>query len=217
MAVAPAENTQTSGTADNLLSARSALLTAAWIGLVGGYADLLLMFLRRKAQGIFYLQGREFPWTVPLAGLAFVMAPALLTVLANRIRPGLVTRPAAAWLFTTVALWGALLRLPLHTVASLVLAAGVGRRASRMALAAAARRPIAAKKAVVPVVPGHFSHGGSNDSPPSMVSSALRTSGGVSTGSLCTEPSTSSTLTYGVTCSSCADDCASTSGTSLCM
>jgi arylsulfatase A-like enzyme len=149
MAVAPAENTQTSGTADDLLSARAALLTAAWIGLVGGYADLLLMFLRRKAQGIFYLQGREFPWTVPLAGLAFVMAPALLTVLANRIRPGLVTRPAAAWLFTTVALWGALLRLPLHAVASLVLAAGLGRLASRMALAAAARRPIVARLSLV--------------------------------------------------------------------
>jgi len=149
MAVALAENTQTSGKADDRLSPRSTLLMAAWIGLVGGYADLLLMFLRRKALGIFYLQGREFPWTVPLAGLALVMAPALLTVVANRIRPGLVTRSAAAWLFTTVALWGSLLRLPLYAVASLVLAVGLGRWASRKAVAIAARRPIVARLSLV--------------------------------------------------------------------
>lgn len=149
MAVPLAEKTQASETVDDPLNARSTLLMAAWIGLVGGYADLLLMFLRRKALGIYYLQGREFPWTVPLAGLALVMAPALLTVLANRIRPGLVTRHAAAWLFTTVALWGALLRLPLYASASLLLAAGVGRWASRTAVATAGRRPIAARLSLV--------------------------------------------------------------------
>ena len=60
-----------------------------------------------------------------------------------------MTRPAAAWLFTTVALWGRMLRLPLHSAASLLLAAGLGRWASRMAVAIAARWPIAARLSLV--------------------------------------------------------------------
>ena len=140
MVIASAEKEHPCESTDAFLAPRSAVWLAAWFGLVGGYVDLILMILRRKIFGYYYLQGREFYWTVPLAGLALVMVPGLLTALVNRLRPGCVSHRAAAWLFMTVALWGALLRLPLQGGASLLLAAGIGRWASRAAVAVTPRR-----------------------------------------------------------------------------
>jgi arylsulfatase A-like enzyme len=125
------------------LSPRGALQFAAWFGLLGGYLDLAGMFLRRKYwdQDLYYWEGRDFPWTVPLANLALVMAPGLLVAVANRLRPGLVPLRFAAWVFATVALWGPLLRMPVSGTASLLLAAGLARWASRGTAAYAPRFP----------------------------------------------------------------------------
>jgi arylsulfatase A-like enzyme len=145
MVIAPDKRARIRDSPDALLSPRSALLLAAWIGYMGGYIDLIAMILRRKIFGYYYLQGRDFYWTVPLAGLVLVMVVGILVGLANRLRPGLVSHRAAAWLFLTAALWGVLFRLPLHGVAGLLLAAGLGRWTSRAAVLSSSRWPRAAR------------------------------------------------------------------------
>jgi arylsulfatase A-like enzyme len=139
MVIAPAEKARPLTPTSVSLTPRSSLLLAAWIGLLGGYVDLAAMIIRRTIFGHFYLQGREFYWTVPIASLVLVMVPGALTAIANRIRPGCVSLRAAAWLFATIALWGALLRLPLHGAASLLLATGMGRWASHALVVNASR------------------------------------------------------------------------------
>jgi arylsulfatase A-like enzyme len=106
---------------------------AAFFGLVGGYLDLgAIVFKRDVAHAsLYYEQGRHFPWAVPLSNLTVLMIPGLLVALAVRVRPGSVSGRAAAWLFATLALWGPLLRAPLYGVATLTLAAGLGRGIGR--------------------------------------------------------------------------------------
>ena len=53
----------------------------------------------------------------------------------NRLRPKLVSLNAAAWLFATLAIWSALLRLPMYGACSLVLAAGLARPISNAVVA----------------------------------------------------------------------------------
>jgi arylsulfatase A-like enzyme len=116
-------------TGGSTLSPRSAVLIAACFGLIGGYIDLGgIVFQKEILNGVLYFyQGRHFPWTVPAAILMLLMVPGVLVAAANWLRPGLVSLPAAAWLFATLALWCPLLRMPLDGTASLVLAAGLGR------------------------------------------------------------------------------------------
>jgi arylsulfatase A-like enzyme len=113
--------------------ARSAVLLAAWFGLVGGYTDVLMLLVKKDVfhASLYYNQGRHFFWTIPLACLAILAVPGLLVVAVNRLRPGLIPLRAAGWLFATLALWEPLLRTPLAGAASLVLAAGLGRWFSR--------------------------------------------------------------------------------------
>ena len=127
--------------AGSSLSPRGALVLAAWFGLVLGFLDLGGVILKRDVLHAlpYYKQGRFFPWTVPLANLAVLMVPGLLVSGLNRLRSGLVSVRAAAWLFATLGLWGALLNLPLAGAASLLLAAGLGRWVSR-AIAASGPR-----------------------------------------------------------------------------
>ena len=111
------------------LSSRGSLGLAAWFGLAAGYLDLGGLVLAKQGihSSVYYQQGRFFPWAVPLAHLTIMMAPGLLVAGLNRLRPGLVPVRAAAWLFSTLAIWGPLLNLPLSGTASLLLAAGSGR------------------------------------------------------------------------------------------
>jgi arylsulfatase A-like enzyme len=67
-----------------------------------------------------------------------LMVPGVVVAVLNRLRPGLVPVRAAVWLFAALAIWGPLLRMPLYGAASLLVAAGVGRRIGG---AVAARAP----------------------------------------------------------------------------
>jgi len=111
----------------------SALVLAAWFGLVGGYIDLGMIFLKKDLAhaALFYFQGRNFRWVVPVANLVIMMVPGLLVAGVNRLRPGLVSLRSTAFLFATLAIWGPLLRAPLYWAASLVFAAGAARLISR--------------------------------------------------------------------------------------
>ncbi len=106
-----------------------AVLLAIAFGLCGGYLDLGLILLRKYCwdeEG--YLRtARDFPWTVPLGHALLLVGPGLLVGCINLPRRKLVTLRVAAWLFATLAIWAALLRLPLYAACSLLLAVGIGR------------------------------------------------------------------------------------------
>src|SRR5271166_4229262 len=104
----------------------SALVLSAWFGLVGGYFDLAMIFVKTDLAhaSLFYQQGRNFRWVVPVANLVIMMVPGLVVAGVARLRPGLVSLRSTAFLFATLAIWGPLLRAPLYGVATLVLAAG---------------------------------------------------------------------------------------------
>ena len=111
------------------LSSTSAVLLAVAFGLLGGYLDLSLI-LARSAFGyddVPVRVGRDFPWTVPVSHALLLLIPGLMVAAINRHRPGRVSLRVATWLFATLAFWGALLRLPLYGVGSLLLAAGLAR------------------------------------------------------------------------------------------
>jgi arylsulfatase A-like enzyme len=111
----------------------SLLMLAAWFGLVGGYFDLGMIFLKKDLAhaALFYQQGRNFRWVVPVANLIVMMVPGLLVAVLTRLRPGLVSLRSASFIFATLAIWGPLLRSPLYGVACLVFAAGAAYLISR--------------------------------------------------------------------------------------
>jgi arylsulfatase A-like enzyme len=115
------------------LSAWDVLALAAWFGLAGGALDLAMIFVRRDVfhTSLYYEQGKNFRWVVPLANLAVIMAPGLVLAVVSRLRPGIVSPRATAWALATFAVWGPLLRLPLFGAATMLLAAGIGRALSR--------------------------------------------------------------------------------------
>ena len=72
----------------------------------------------------------------------------VLVAVVNWVRPGRpMTLRAGAWLFTTLAIWAALLRMPLYGVCSLLLAAGLARPISA-AVASCSRHPRQARYAL---------------------------------------------------------------------
>ena len=113
---------------ESTLSPAKALLLAAWFGLVGGYFDLAVIFLKRDVfhLALYYEQGRFFRWVVPLADLLIMLAPGLMVASVSYFRPSLLSSRRAVWIFATLAIWGPLLRLPLYGAATLLLAAGAG-------------------------------------------------------------------------------------------
>ena len=70
---------------------------------------------------------RDFPWTVPLGHAVLMVVPGVLLAAVNRIWPDPVSLRWESWLLATLAIWSALLRMPLYGACSLLLAAGLGR------------------------------------------------------------------------------------------
>jgi len=120
-------------TSKSALSPWNALVLAAWFGLVGGTLDLGMIFLKRDFfhASLYYEQGRNFRWVVPVANLVVMMVPGLVVAGVSRFRPGMISPRTAAWLFATLAIWGPLLRAPLYGIATLLLAVGAARAVSR--------------------------------------------------------------------------------------
>jgi arylsulfatase A-like enzyme len=105
------------------------LFLATWFGLVAGLLDVLAVHLKRDVfhAGPYYEQGRHFHWVVPLAHLAVVMLPGLVLAGLRGLRPAWISPRLAAWSLGSLALWGPLLRAPVHGAAGLLLAAGLAR------------------------------------------------------------------------------------------
>ena len=106
----------------------AALLLAVSLGLCGGYLDLGVILVKKSTwyKERSFRSAKDFPWTVPAGHMALVAVPGVVVAALNWRRPGRVSVRVAVWLFATLALAGALLRTPLYTGATLVLAAGLG-------------------------------------------------------------------------------------------
>ncbi len=102
---------------------------AGCLGAVAGLLDLGLIFARRDLfhASQYYEQGRHFIWVVPLVNLGLMLVPALLMGALVRIRPGAISERTLVWLLATLAFWGPFSRMPLYSVATLLLAAGFAR------------------------------------------------------------------------------------------
>src|SRR5271166_209327 len=111
------------------LSPSATLLLAISFGLCGGYLDLFLMLFKKLYWNDEWIlrHGRDFPWTVPVAHAVLLLLPGMAIAALSRLRPRLISLRAGSWLFATLAIWAALLRLPLYGVCTLFLAAGLGR------------------------------------------------------------------------------------------
>ena len=70
---------------------------------------------------------RDFPWTVPVGHLVLMVVPGVVVAGVNRFWPALLSLRVGSWLFATLAIWSALLRMPLYGACNLLLAAGFGR------------------------------------------------------------------------------------------
>jgi arylsulfatase A-like enzyme len=88
----------------------------------------------------FVRSGRDFPWTVPVAHSVLLLIPGAAIAAVSRLRPRFVSMRAASWMFAVLAIWAALLRLPLYGACTLLLAAGLGRPIS-VAVASRAWHP----------------------------------------------------------------------------
>ena len=111
------------------LSPLGAVLLAISFGLFAGYMDLGVMLFKKtflNQEGAFR-SGRDFPWTVPLGHVVLMMIPGLIVAVTNRIRPKPLSLRTASWWFATLAIWGALLRLPMNDVCRVIMAVGAGR------------------------------------------------------------------------------------------
>jgi arylsulfatase A-like enzyme len=111
------------------LGPMATVLLAILFGLCAGYLDIGILFFKRYCWNIegHFRTARDFPWTVP-AGHAFLMfVPAVFLAAVNRLRPVPMSLRSGTWLFATLAIWSALLRMPLYGGCGLLLAVGLGR------------------------------------------------------------------------------------------
>jgi arylsulfatase A-like enzyme len=111
------------------LTPTAAIVLAVSFGLCAGYLDVVFIVVRKffwNPEG-YYRTARDFPWSVPVAHTVLTGLAGVAVAAGNRLRPRLLSLGTGAWLLATVAIWAALLRLPLYGAASLVLAAGIGR------------------------------------------------------------------------------------------
>jgi arylsulfatase A-like enzyme len=111
------------------LSPWAAVFLAISFGLCGGYLDLGVILFKKlclNPEASFRI-ARDFPWTVPVSQALLLVIPGVAVAVVNRLWPKLVSLKGACWLFATLAIWSALLRLPIYGACSLVLGAGLAR------------------------------------------------------------------------------------------
>ena len=112
------------------LTPASVILLSIAIGLCAGYLDLAIIVFKKfcwNPEG-YYRVARDSPWSVPVGHAALMILPGALIAGLCRWRPGVVSVRAGSWLLATLAIWGALLRMPIYAWCSLLLAAGLGQR-----------------------------------------------------------------------------------------
>ena len=112
------------------LSPTGTVLLAIALGLCGGYLDLVVIVYRKYFWNDlrYFWSGSDFPWSVPVVHAVLLASCGCVRGRSSTgSGRGRITLRTAAWLFATLAIWAALLRMPLYGVCTLLLAAGLGR------------------------------------------------------------------------------------------
>jgi arylsulfatase A-like enzyme len=132
------------------LSPTAAIILAVALGLACGYLDLLLVIAKKYwwSDLNHFETARDSPWSIPVAHIILLFFPGLLLAAMARVRPGGLSLRAGTWLLSTLALWMALLRAPLHGAAVLILAAGLARPISGAIARCIAQYPTRARQFV---------------------------------------------------------------------
>jgi hypothetical protein len=100
---------------------------ALWFGLATGFGEVMLLGLRRYVLHHFLFLGQDAAWMVPVADALCFLAVGLLLALAHRWWPRRFTAPAVAGVLTGLSIFALLLMYgPLHQVASILIAVGIG-------------------------------------------------------------------------------------------
>jgi arylsulfatase A-like enzyme len=130
---APGTVVEESTARETSLSPRAVLAWALWFGLASGYLELGTLLVKRDLfhASVYYEQGKNFYWTMPISAAVVMMVPGLVLAGINWLRPATISVRSASWLLATLMLWAPLLRAPIHGAASLLLAAGTARFISR--------------------------------------------------------------------------------------
>jgi arylsulfatase A-like enzyme len=105
------------------------VLLAISLGLCAGYLDVAIMLFKKlcwNPEG-YFRAARDFAWTVPLGHVVLLATAGLVVAGVTVIWRDRVSLRRASWFLATLAIWGALLRMPMYSGASLLLAAGLGR------------------------------------------------------------------------------------------
>src|SRR5262249_6046896 len=126
------------------LSPTATVLLAVPFGLSGGYLDLGLIAFKRlclNPEGSFR-SPRDFPRTVPASHAILLIIPGVAVAAVNRLRPRALSPGVASWLFATLAIWSALLRIPIYGACTLLLAAGLARPLSGAVVHGLGSRPM---------------------------------------------------------------------------
>jgi arylsulfatase A-like enzyme len=133
------------------LTPLAAVVLAVSFGLCAGYLDVAIIVAKKlfwNPEG-YYRVARDFPWSVPVGHAALMLIPGAAVAVTGRLARGRVSLRAASWLLAALALWGALLRLPIYGGCSLALAVGLGRPIGE---AIAARGLVSRRLRLVPPV-----------------------------------------------------------------
>ncbi len=129
MDMTPPEITGRHASRRAFLDPTATILLAISFGLCGGFLDVGIIVFKKccwNNEG-HYRTARDFPWTVPLGHAALMVVPGVLLAAIKRIRPALISVRLESGLLATLAIWLALLRMPLYAACSLLMAAGAGR------------------------------------------------------------------------------------------
>ncbi|HSE46889.1 MAG TPA: sulfatase, partial [Gemmatimonadales bacterium] len=106
---------------------------ALWFGLATGLGEVMLLGLRRYVLHRFLFLGQDVVWMAPVTDTLCFLAVGLLLALAQRQWPEWFTAPVAAGVLAGLSMFALLLMYgPLHRVAAVLIAAGVGYQASRV-------------------------------------------------------------------------------------
>ena len=115
----------------------SMVFLAIGFGLCAGYLDVGILVFRKycwNSEG-YFRNASDFPWTVPLGHAFLMLVPGVMVGLISRRWPQLISLRLASWLFATLSIWMALLRMPMYGPCSLLLAGGLGRAIADMVAA----------------------------------------------------------------------------------
>src|SRR4051794_25593822 len=111
------------------------LLVALWVGLIAGFIDLGFMILKKRLIDgeEFYRLGEGFPWIIPAGVAGLVLIPGAALAVVARLRGAGVPFGLAVAILSLVGSLDLCALLPLEPWASLLVSAGLGVQAARVA------------------------------------------------------------------------------------